>query len=292
MPALLEKSPALAAPTQFIEAGGRRLAYRKIGSGPPLVLCLRFRGILDSWDPAFLDSLARHFTVITFDYSGIGRSTGASRYKREALAEDAKTLVDALGLEKFVLGGWSLGGIAAQVFTARYPERVTHLVLIGTTPPGEQPHPPEPIFLPTALKFDNTLEDEYILFFEPDSASSRRAGKASHDRIAQRTADTSPPIPEATYHRLLSETADQGLFPDTGGYAVALSQTSIPILVISGDHDIVFPVENWHALNRRWKSLHLMTFPQSGHGPNHEFPAVCADLITSFVGNIEGGQLP
>ena len=130
---------------------------RKIGSGPPLVLCLRFRGILDSWDPAFLDALARHFTVITFDYSGIGRSTGASSYKREALAEDAKTLVDALGLEKFVLGGWSLGGIAAQVFTARYPERVTHLVLIGTTPPAEQPLPPEPIFLPTALNFDRRI---------------------------------------------------------------------------------------------------------------------------------------
>jgi pimeloyl-ACP methyl ester carboxylesterase len=55
------------------------------------------------------------------------------------------------------------------------------------------------------------------------------------------------------------------------------------ILAICGDHDVVFPVENWYALNRKWKSLHILTFPQAGHGPQHQYPQLCADVIASFV---------
>lgn len=209
-------------------------------------------------------------------------------YDRTALANDAKDLVDALGLNTVVIGGWSLGGIAAQVFTARYPERTSQTILIGTVPPGEQPYQAEPIFLPTAMKPHNTLEDEYVLFFEPESASSRTAGEVSHKRIAARTADCSPPTPEETYLRLLQTSHDdKAVFPDNAGYADFLASTSIPILVISGDHDIVFPVENWYALNRKWQSLHIVTFPQAGHGPQHQFPEICADVIASFIRNVK-----
>ena len=51
-------SGAVAAPTQWVESRGRRLAFRSVGTGTPLVLCTRFRGNLDTWDPAFLDALA------------------------------------------------------------------------------------------------------------------------------------------------------------------------------------------------------------------------------------------
>jgi pimeloyl-ACP methyl ester carboxylesterase len=285
MTATLASRSAVTAPTQFVTIDGRRIAYRVLGDGPPLILCNRLRGVLDVWDPAFLDALAENFRVITFDYSGLGQSTGRATYERKALAKDAKDLADALDLERFVIGGWSLGGMAAQVVAARYTERVTHMILIGTTPPGKVNHPPEPIFMQTALKPDNDLEDEIILFFEPKSAASRAAAQRSHQRIAQRTTDLSPPIPEETYLRMLAETRHEDLFHDDGGYRDFLKSTSIPILVISGDHEIVFPVENWFDLNRGCQSVHLMVFPQMGHGPHHEAPQICADLIASFVRN-------
>ncbi|MDS4042879.1 MAG: alpha/beta hydrolase [Candidatus Competibacter sp.] len=285
MTATLASRSAVTAPTQFVMIDGRRIAYRSLGDGPPLILCNRFRGVLDVWDPAFLDALAENFRVITFDFSGLGQSTGRATYERKALAKDAKDLADALDLERFVIGGWSLGGMAAQVVAARYTERVTHMILIGTTSPGKVNHPPEPIFMQTALKPDNDLEDEIILFFEPKSAASRAAAQRSHDRIAQRTTDLSPPIPEETYLRMLAETRHEDLFHDDGGYRDFLKSTSIPILVISGDHEIVFPVENWFDLNRECQSVHLVVFPQMGHGPHHEAPQMCADLIASFVRN-------
>jgi pimeloyl-ACP methyl ester carboxylesterase len=128
---------ALTAPTRFADVGGRTLAYRMVGTGPPIVLCNRFRGVLDLWDPAFLDGLAtRGFTVVTFDYAGLGQSTGERTYNPASLAKDAKDLIDELGLKHVVIGGWSIGGIAAQIFLALFGADVSHVVLLATTPPG------------------------------------------------------------------------------------------------------------------------------------------------------------
>ena len=57
----MNSQSALDTPTRFVTVNGRQLAYRSIGEGVPLLLCVRFRGVLDVWDPAFLDALAQHF---------------------------------------------------------------------------------------------------------------------------------------------------------------------------------------------------------------------------------------
>jgi pimeloyl-ACP methyl ester carboxylesterase len=275
--------------TRFIQSHGRTLAYRSLGSGPPLLLCLRLRGVMDVWDPAFIDALARDFRVILFDYSGLGQSTGTPTYDRDSLARDALDIADGLGLDKVVIAGWSLGAMAALAFAANYPDRTSHAVAIGGVPPGTVPQPPEEIFLPTALKPVYALEDELILFFEPASTASRVAGAKSRDRIAGRIEDDrSPPIPEAVYTAILAATHDpEASVPDKSGrYAKPFSEGRIPLLALCGDHDIVFPVENWYALNRRWRSLHIHTVPLAGHGPHHEHPELSADIIASFVRNV------
>jgi pimeloyl-ACP methyl ester carboxylesterase len=275
---------AVNTPTRFAEVKGRRIAYRDIGQGVPLILCLRFRGILDSWDPAFLDALAAHHRVITFDYSGLGQSTGAPSYVRKNLAQDAIDLADALGLERFVIGGWSLGGIAAQVVARLHPERTLKILLIGTTPPGKVRIGPKPIFFERALKPVNDLDDETVLFFHPDSRKSRAAIRLC-EASAARTTDVSPAIPIDTVLKMMAETQSEDLFVDDNGYRDFLKTTDISVLVISGDQEIVFPVENWFDVTPQTKSVHLMVFPQMGHGPQHEAPQLCADLITSFIKN-------
>jgi pimeloyl-ACP methyl ester carboxylesterase len=70
------KTNAVIAKTEFVETGGRKIAYPSIGKGLPIIVVNRFRGNFDTWDPVFLDVLASNFNVITIDYSGIGLSTG------------------------------------------------------------------------------------------------------------------------------------------------------------------------------------------------------------------------
>ena len=75
-PARARESAATAA-NQFVEVAGNRIAYRAIGRGEPMILLTRMRGTLDTWDPLFLDELAKSNRVITVDYPGVGYSTGA-----------------------------------------------------------------------------------------------------------------------------------------------------------------------------------------------------------------------
>ena len=134
---------AVDAKTQFVEIKGRKIAYRAVGKGKPFILCNRFRGILDTWDPAFLDAVAQDFTVITFDYTGFGLSTGTPPTDIMSFAMDAMDLVEAFGFDKVVLGGWSFGGLVAQVVVTHYPEIVSHGILIGTGPAGKTEFPIE-----------------------------------------------------------------------------------------------------------------------------------------------------
>lgn len=287
------KDGAVTSRTQYVDANGRRLAYRSIGSGKPLVLCTRFRGNLDVWDPLFLDSLAlAGFRVITFDYSGLGLSTGERDYNPTSLARDAHDLVEALGLQDIVIGGWSLGGLAAQAFLALYPERTTHAVLIATGPPGLNVKDAEQLFYDVASKPVNTFEDEVILFFEPRSPASREAAKRSHERIARRTADRSAPVPVDFAVAFLGSGPKNPIFPADPVLEV-LKTTTIPILHVGGDHDVSFPVENWYARSRELPTLQVLTFPQCGHAPQHEHPVAVAEHIATFVRTAtKAGQSP
>lgn len=276
---------AVSAPTRYVKTGDRTLAYRSIGEGSPIVLCTRFRGTLDLWDPEFLDALAAQgFRVITFDYSGFGLSTGTQTYNPVEMAVDARDIIAALELKNVTLAGWSIGGMAAQAALALFPQNITSLVLLGTTPPGPLVKMAEPLFYELAGKAVNDFEDVVALFFEPRSAGSREAARQSQARIESRTEDLSPAVPIEFARQVLVNGPSNPAFPAPPVLEM-LKRTEVPILHIGGDHDIIFPVENWYALSQILPTVTLVTFPRSGHGPHHQHPRVSADIIASFVRN-------
>ncbi|PXV56882.1 Pimeloyl-ACP methyl ester carboxylesterase [Dyella jiangningensis] len=268
--------------TQFIEVNGRKLAYRSVGNGRPMVLAVRFRGTMDSWDPAFLDALVEQdFRVVVFDYSGLGQSSGTPTYHPASLATDIIDLIGALQLDRPILGGWSIGGIAAQFVLAKAPQLVSHVVLLATTPPGDLPKTGDRLFYELA-KRPNDFEDFLALFFEPTNAGSREAAERSAGRLALRTHGRSPEVPYEWAGNQLSEGPQNPVFPADPFLAV-LRSTPIPVMHLGGDHDIVFPVENWHALSRQLPGLHLVTLPSTGHGPHMQYPHAAARHIAAFV---------
>lgn len=280
-------SPSLQARTRFVESDGRRLAYRRFGQGTPIVLCLRFRGTIDAWDPAFLDALAaRGMDVIVFDYSGLGLSTGTRTYNPASLAKDALDLIAGLGLGRVVIGGWSIGGIAAQIVFAQARQLVSHLVLIATTPPGPLVKLGEPLFFELAKRSNTELEDAVQLFFEPRSGASRAAAAASRARLALRTVDRSPEVPYEWAGQQLGDGPRNPMFP-ADAVLQLLKATDVPVLHVGADHDIVFPVENWYALNAQLPTLQLVTFPSAGHAPHHQYPRQAAAQIAAFTAGEE-----
>lgn len=269
--------------TCFVEVDGRRIAYRSVGSGKPIVLCHRFRGVLGLWDPAFIDSLARKgFQVITFDYSGIGLSTGEKSYNPGALVKDAKDLVDGLGLKDFVIAGWSLGGIVAQIFLAMFGSDISHVVLLATTPPGMLVKPAEQLFYDVAAQPGISLDSFTTIFFEPKDEKSCAASQSSFERIVGQHIERSPDVPVEWAMSQIGNVPQNPVFPSEDVLNV-LRSTTTPILHLGADHDIIFPIENWYALNGQLPTLSLITYPRAGHGPHHQHPELAAAQISDFV---------
>ena len=106
-------------------ANGIDYAYRDTSpgkaAGVPLILLQRFRGNLDNWDPALIDTLASDRRVLTFDNAGVGGSTGSTPDTIEQMANDAIEFIAALDLEQVDLMGFSIGSFVAQQMALTRP---------------------------------------------------------------------------------------------------------------------------------------------------------------------------
>jgi pimeloyl-ACP methyl ester carboxylesterase len=272
----------ITAATRFVSINNRSLAYRVIGQGPVLVLCNRYRGMLDTWDPAFINKLATQLQVIIFDYSGIGRSGGdVSVSKVSGAADDLKDLLVALQIGDCFIGGWSYGGMVAQTFFTMFPDHGKKLILIGTPPPGKNAHPIDSSFYDVAFHPVNDLDDDYIAFFEPASELSKKLAAESRSRIESRKTDLDIPVLEPQFKEYLAGSKD--FAADSAGTRNKIIKNERPILLLMGDHDICFPVENWYELNRQLTNLQIIVMPQAGHGPQHQYPDLCAAYIIQFL---------
>lgn len=290
VPLMIATLPAMAAetaataPTQYLQVGADRIGYRSVGTGKPMVLVTRMRGTLDTWDPLFIDELAKNNRIITVDYPGVGYSGGKLPPGIGQAADFVIAFADAMKLGKFILLGWSWGGTVAQTVVVDHPGRVTHAILVGTAPPGKRAVAIQQAFIDRAFKPVNDLDDEIVLFFEPRSDFSRRMAKESRDRIRVRSGvdEKIPSTPEAVKAYLA---AAEEYHIDAAGRLEKLMASRTPMLIISGDNDISTAVENWFALNRKIPNAQLIVYPESGHGPQHQYPRLAAEQVTSFLRN-------
>src|SRR5262245_54088890 len=123
---------------------GTRLAYATIGSGPPLVKAANWLSHLDyDWQSPvwrhWLVELSRRFQLVRYDERGCGLSDwDVSECSLDSWVDDLETVVDAVGLDRFPLFGISQGGPVAIAYAVRHPERVSHLVLLGSFAQGRR----------------------------------------------------------------------------------------------------------------------------------------------------------
>ncbi|MFN8163077.1 MAG: alpha/beta fold hydrolase [Solirubrobacterales bacterium] len=111
-------------PVGEIEVEGRRLAWRKVGHGPRLLLVNGYAATGADWDPRFLVNLARSFELICADNRGVGASElGDAELTVDGMAADLEALLDALEIERAPVVGWSMGGFVVQRLAERSPRR-------------------------------------------------------------------------------------------------------------------------------------------------------------------------
>jgi pimeloyl-ACP methyl ester carboxylesterase len=231
----------------LVESNGAELFYEEHGAGPPLVLIHGAFCASAAWNPVLpqLDGLR----VITPDSRGHGRSSnpgGTLSYAQ--LADDVAALIEALGLERPVVGGYSDGGQVTLEFGARHPGVARGLV-IGAALPDLDP-------IRESLKAFLGADDTGT----PDVA----AVDATFGDSAE-TLRSWHPGGEEQWRRLVVQTAPmwldyEGLAPD------ALAAIEAPALVLAGDRDDeLAPLDAVVALYRALPNGELAICPMAGH---------------------------
>lgn len=277
---------ALTAPNQFVEgANGVTYAYRRFGAPSPgvlpLVMLQHFRGNLDNWDPLLLGALAAHREVIPVDNAGVGLSSGTVPPTITGMARDAITFIEALGLPRIDLLGFSIGGMVAQELTLIRPQLVRRLVLAGTGPrSGVLMHGWINDVQALANVADNHPEDLLSLFFEV-TPTSQQKGREFLERRAARTKDRDKPAGLQARDAQMDAITEWGI-PDPSQLD-RLAGITQPVLVANGDNDIMIPTPNSWLLAKHLPNARVRIYPDSGHGFLWQWPEEFAALIQSFL---------
>lgn len=273
------------APTQFVEAGNERYAYRRFGAGPALpLLCLQhFTGTLDNWDPALIDLLAAGREVILFDNAGVGRSSGSVPATIAGMTTHALAFVKTLGVKQCDILGFSLGGMIAQQMVLDQPSIARRLMLVGTAPRGGDDimH----LEKPSLAKYlqDPSYKGYAVLqkiFFAPTD-TSQAAGAAFITRLAHRIEDrdtpSGPPVAQAQMAAFREwERYNGERFAD-------LRKIQHPTLVMNGVHDDMIPVRNSYWLEDHLPNATLIVYPDAGHGSLFQYHEPFAQQVARFL---------
>lgn len=274
------------APTRSLDVDGVRFAYRVMGrpdlASPPLVFCNRFRGTMDEWDPKFLEALASTRQLILFDYQGISSTGGDATPTADGMAASTAKFLRALGLQQVDLFAFSMGGYVVQILALTEPDLIRRCVLCGASCfGGEGARPPEDIFFATATKESWDHEDKVILFYA-DAPDARRRGALAEGRIeAQLRLGQEPKVPSAAWSQMVA--AIEHAADAKNVWFERMKDISQPVLIINGDRDPCYPLENQVVLYRNIPNSRLAILPMAGHAPQHQFPEACASFLEDFL---------
>jgi pimeloyl-ACP methyl ester carboxylesterase len=224
-----------------------------------------FTGNLDDWDPLVTGGFAADYDVILFDNAGVGSSGGETPGAVSEMTRHALAFCDALGLQKFNVVGFSLGGMIAQQLALDHPDRVNRIVLLGTGPRGG-----EGMTFTELSSEERADPDRFLLtaFFSPTDAS-QAAGRAYLNRLAARTHDRDLPVSKTTAEAQLRAIREWGAAPSSNRYAT-LQNIKHPTLVVHGARDIVVLPINAFILAERLPDAQLIMYPDSSHGTQYQ----------------------
>ena len=276
----------------FIERGGVKVGYEVFGAGEPAILLLTSWAIVHArqWK-AQVPYLARHFQVITVEGRGNGRADRpgtAEAYCDREYVDDAIAVLDAIGVDRAVVVGLSVGGRHALQLAAWYPERAAGVVAIGAALPWPMP----PGFDETRDAYEGWgkanrhywLADyrgwvEFFMsqvFTEPHSTKPHEDGVAwGLDTTAETLLLTVPAVGE----------------PGAADAEAICRQVKCPVLIVHGDQDGIVPYDTGVAL-ARWTGGQMVTIHGGGHAPTLRDPVQVNLLIRNFAESVGHGIPP
>ena len=260
-----------------------------IGEGHPMLIMHGGPGV-DHSTMLSLQPLADQFKLIFYDHRCNGRSVGADVQTMtwENLTADAEALRQALGIKKWALLGHSFGGMVALEYALRYPQNLSHLMLM------------------------DTCAESWWVQQNAARVLEKRGYRAATVKTAERFYNGEITTPEflpsvrklslAYYHKInplqiardiavgmRMQTRPEALIFGYGqllkGWAVMdrLQEIKAPTLVIGGRSDFQFPPEHQTELATRIPNARLEIIERAGHNPHTERKAEVLQTLRMFM---------
>ena len=272
------------APNKTVSAAnGIDFAYREVGDGsPPLVLLQHFRGNLDNWDPALIDSLSSRRRVIAVDNAGVGASTGTTPSTIAHMARDAVAFLEVMQLDSVDILGFSIGSFVAQEIALIRPAVVRRLVLASSAPKGAAGmHGWAPQVIGAVGGREPNPEGYLGVFYAP-SATSRQAGTQSLGRMAGRTSDRDKATTWETRQAQYDAVCTWGI--PNHALLQRVGSFDMPVFVANGDSDPMIRPHYSHLLAGLIPGASVKIYPDSAHGFLFQHHTEFSGDVDAFLG--------
>jgi len=269
----------LAPAGRFVTIDGHEIHFSDTGpdTAPAVMLVHGFAASTFTWRAQIAALCAAGYRAIAVDLLGYGASArpASAVYATDQQARVVLGVADALAVPQFALVGHSFGGRVALQLALLAPERVTALVAIC---PEALALTRPPIGALTALPLVGQALSFYLL--APGLVSTGlRALSVRHEWLtAEAAAGYAAPL---TVRGTAMAQVWQARSPKDGSMPVptALEQITCPTLLLWGDRDTVFPVDDGRQLAQRMPAARLEVFHDVGHLPHEE----CADAVSTAL---------
>jgi len=230
---------------------------------------------MNLWEPALLRSLAASFQVIVFDHRGMGISEmGSKPFSIPQFADDTAGLMDALGLPKAHVLGWSMGALIAEEVALRHPGKVDKLVLYAAHCNADL-FPPDPEIIKKMTDPSGTPEEQGMRFisvlFPADWLQSH--GDRMKEIFYRPMGNTPPEV-------IGKQSMAIGSWP---GCCDRLGDIKNSTLLIAGVDDLLVPVQNSRYLAEKIPNARLALSDNSGHGLMFQFPDQFVKTVMDFL---------
>jgi pimeloyl-ACP methyl ester carboxylesterase len=251
----------------FVQRPHTSLYYESHGEGEPIVFAHGAGGNTLIWWQQ-IPHFARSRRVLSFDHRGFGRSLcEPGHFHAREFAADLFAILDHAGVERAALVCQSMGGWTGLRAALSRPDRISCLVLSGT---------PAGVFTPTVLeafaRIGRLAASEGVRAapaLAPDFPAREPALTHLYDQISS----LNPVLPPGA----LATLAEARVEPEE------LARLSVPTLMISGEHDQLFPPAALKDAAARIPGCRVVDFAGSGHSPYFEHAPRFNRIVDEFV---------
>jgi pimeloyl-ACP methyl ester carboxylesterase len=251
-----------------IDRDGVGLYYEVHGEGPPLLLTHGYSSTSAMWHGQ-VDALAKDHKLILWDMRGHGQSDypdDPNAYSEALTVGDIAAILDAVGAERAIIGGLSLGGYMSLAFYRAHPERARALLIIDTGPGFKKDD---------AREAWNKRAHDTGERFDREGLEVLKSFSRERSSVTHRDASG------------LARAARGMLTQRDAGVIELLPDIKVPCLIVVGADDTPFLAASDY-MAAKIPGAQKIVIPAAGHAVNIDQPKAFVDAVLPFLKNLPG----